>query len=86
MPATSSGSTEIPAAREDENRLRVFPCESCGADLEFQIGAQSLQCSHCGFVKKLDIDTRLFKAACSTLCTYSWINSSINKFSNTRTN
>ncbi len=56
MPATSSGSTEIAAAREDENRLRVFPCESCGADLEFQIGAQSLQCSHCGFVKKLDID------------------------------
>lgn len=56
MPVTSSASTGVATPREDNDRPRVFPCESCGADLEFQIGVQSLQCAHCGFVKELDID------------------------------
>ena len=25
---------------------RVFPCESCGSDLEFNIGEQTLKCPH----------------------------------------
>lgn len=35
---------------------RVFPCERCGADLTFSIGAGSLECSHCGFVKRIETD------------------------------
>ena len=35
---------------------RVFPCESCGADLTFNIGAQSLKCPYCGFIKALELD------------------------------
>ena len=32
----------------DEGRGRIFPCEECGADLEFNIGAQRLKCPFCG--------------------------------------
>jgi DNA-directed RNA polymerase subunit RPC12/RpoP len=35
---------------------RTFPCERCGADLVFNIGAQSLRCDHCGFVKALEFE------------------------------
>src|SRR5688500_15288384 len=35
--------------------VRRFPCEGCGADLEFHIGEQALSCPHCGFVKALDV-------------------------------
>lgn len=37
-------------------RPRVFPCEGCGADLEFNIGVQQLKCPYCGFVKSLEFD------------------------------
>jgi DNA-directed RNA polymerase subunit RPC12/RpoP len=37
----------------DEGEGRIFPCENCGADLEFHIGAQSLKCNYCGHVKEL---------------------------------
>lgn len=37
-------------------RPPVFPCESCGADLTFGIGVQSLQCAHCGHVKTITFD------------------------------
>ena len=40
----------------DAERGRTFPCESCGADLEFNVGAQSLKCAHCGHTKTLDFD------------------------------
>lgn len=39
----------------DEGAGRVFPCESCGADLEFHIGDQSLKCSFCGHVKQIEL-------------------------------
>lgn len=39
----------------DLNAGRTFPCEQCGADLTFHIGAQSLQCGHCGFQKSLSV-------------------------------
>jgi predicted RNA-binding Zn-ribbon protein involved in translation (DUF1610 family) len=56
MPVTSSASTEIAESSAGDEVGRVFPCESCGADLEFAIGVQSLKCAYCGFEKKLDID------------------------------
>ena len=34
--------------------VRRFPCEGCGADLEFHIGAQRQVCPHCGFAKDLE--------------------------------
>lgn len=38
----------------DSGEGRVFPCESCGADLEFHIGEQSLKCPYCGHVKEIE--------------------------------
>lgn len=51
--ATTSG--ELPPVPNEADG-RVFPCESCGADLEFHIGNQSLTCPYCGFVKQLVVD------------------------------
>ncbi|MGB0716643.1 MAG: hypothetical protein ACPGXK_12230 [Phycisphaerae bacterium] len=53
-----SGSSENTSPSRDQGESRVFPCESCGADLEFHIGAQSLKCTYCGFVKSLRQDDR----------------------------
>ena len=39
----------------DDGRGRIFPCEQCGADLEFSIGTQSLQCPFCGTVKQIEL-------------------------------
>ncbi len=39
----------------DSGKGRVFPCDQCGADLEFSIGQQSLQCPFCGFVKAIEL-------------------------------
>ncbi len=36
---------------------RVFPCEQCGADLTFHIGAGRLKCSHCGFARDIEVDS-----------------------------
>lgn len=38
----------------DSGEGRVFPCESCGADLEFNIGEQSLKCPFCGHIKAIE--------------------------------
>ena len=40
----------------DDGKGRVFPCEGCGADLEFSIGQQNLECPYCGFEKQLEFD------------------------------
>ncbi len=37
----------------DSGEGRIFPCESCGADLEFHIGGQSLKCPFCNHVKEI---------------------------------
>ncbi|MEZ6124237.1 MAG: hypothetical protein R3C49_13830 [Planctomycetaceae bacterium] len=42
----------------DAGEGRVFPCESCGADLEFNIGRQALTCPYCGFVKQIVLDSK----------------------------
>ena len=39
----------------DTPRARTFPCESCGADLEFNIGVQQLKCPFCGFEKEIPL-------------------------------
>lgn len=48
-PASQTGETV------DDGRGRVFPCEACGADLQFNIGDQALKCPYCGHVKQLAI-------------------------------
>lgn len=40
----------------DAGKGRIFPCEECGADLEFNIGAQNLKCPYCGHVKVIELD------------------------------
>ncbi len=40
----------------DDGKGRIFPCEECGADVEFHIGSQALKCPYCGHVKHLDLD------------------------------
>ena len=54
MPVSSVGSTQAAGASADRARPRTFPCEGCGADLEFNVGVQSLKCPYCGFVKPLE--------------------------------
>ena len=41
----------------DTGQGRIFPCESCGADLEFHIGDQVLACQFCGHVKDIEFDS-----------------------------
>lgn len=54
LPATP-GATRGPAVpAADQERGRTFPCERCGADLTFSIGAQRLRCDHCGFERALE--------------------------------
>jgi DNA-directed RNA polymerase subunit RPC12/RpoP len=37
----------------EDGKGRIFPCDQCGADLEFAIGQQSLQCPYCGSLKQI---------------------------------
>lgn len=39
----------------DAGQGRMFPCESCGADLEFHIGDQALTCPFCGHVRNIEL-------------------------------
>lgn len=48
------GTTDVAGAAVDQGRARIFPCESCGADLEFHIGQQSLKCPFCGAQKVVE--------------------------------
>lgn len=49
----SPGLQRPPAPGAGPAAGREFPCEQCGADLTFHIGAQSLKCPFCGHVKAL---------------------------------
>ena len=44
-----------PGESIDLGKGRIFPCDRCGADLEFSIGQQSLQCSYCGSIKEIEL-------------------------------
>jgi DNA-directed RNA polymerase subunit RPC12/RpoP len=39
----------------DSGEGRIFPCDGCGADLEFRIGDQVLACQFCGHVKQIEL-------------------------------
>lgn len=39
----------------DDGRGRTFPCEACGADLEYSIGTHTLKCPYCGHVKQFAV-------------------------------
>jgi len=53
---TASGDSGAEGAERiaEAQRSVTFPCESCGADLQFSVGGQSLKCEFCGFVKELE--------------------------------
>lgn len=38
----------------DGGKGRIFPCESCGSDMEFHIGEQALKCPHCGHLRQIE--------------------------------
>lgn len=44
-----------PGESVDAGKGRIFPCDRCGADLEFSIGQQSLQCPYCGSLKQIEL-------------------------------
>lgn len=49
----ATGTTTAAGDVIDSGRGRIFPCERCGADLEFSIEQQTLKCPFCGAVKEL---------------------------------
>src|SRR5436309_9143359 len=53
MPDSSPQSD--PGESVDSGKGRIFPCERCGADLEFHIGQQDLKCPYCGFEKTIEV-------------------------------
>lgn len=56
VPSGAGVSSEGAGRDVDPAKPRVFPCDGCGANLEFSIDAQSLECPFCGHVKALEID------------------------------
>lgn len=49
------GRSDAAGQTTDAGRGRIFPCDGCGADLEFHIGDQRLKCPYCGFLKEIEI-------------------------------
>lgn len=47
--------SEKPGESVDGGKGRIFPCEQCGADLEFHIGQQEMKCPYCGFQKQIEL-------------------------------
>ncbi|MGE3166257.1 MAG: hypothetical protein AB7O52_15225 [Planctomycetota bacterium] len=52
---SGAGRTETAGETVDQGKGRMFPCEGCGADLEFHIGQQGLKCPYCGYVKQIEL-------------------------------
>lgn len=50
------GRTDVVGETVDDGKARVFPCEGCGADLEFNIGQQRMKCPYCGYEKEIELD------------------------------
>ena len=53
-PSPQSDSPQ-PGESVDDGKGRIFPCERCGADLEFHIGQQDMKCPYCGFEKTIEV-------------------------------
>lgn len=49
------GTTTDVGQTTDEGKGRIFPCDGCGADLEFHIGAQRMKCPYCGHEKAIEL-------------------------------
>ena len=47
--------SDKPGRSVDDGKGRIFPCEKCGADLEFHIGQQDLKCPFCGYEKLIEL-------------------------------
>ena len=47
--------SDKPGESVDGGKGRVFPCEKCGADLEFHIGQQDMKCPFCGYEKLIEL-------------------------------
>jgi predicted RNA-binding Zn-ribbon protein involved in translation (DUF1610 family) len=52
--AARQGSTQAAGEAIDNGQGRIFPCDQCGADLEFAVGCQQLKCPFCGYEKALE--------------------------------
>lgn len=52
---SDSPQSDKPGESVDDGKGRVFPCEQCGADLEFHIGQQSLKCPFCAHEKLIEL-------------------------------
>lgn len=48
------GRTDEAGQSIDAGKGRIFPCEGCGADFEFNIQQQKLKCPYCGFEKDIE--------------------------------
>ena len=46
---------ESPAVAESRSRQHAFPCEQCGAQLEYQAGTDQLGCTHCGHQHRIHL-------------------------------
>lgn len=55
--SSASQQPSKPGETVDDGKGRVFPCEQCGADLEFHIGQQDLKCPYCGHEKQLELSS-----------------------------
>lgn len=49
------GQSDVAGQVTDAGKGRVFPCDGCGADLQFDIGQQKLKCPYCGYLKELEL-------------------------------
>jgi len=59
---SDTAADERPVGESAPGESRTFPCESCGGDLVFHIGAQSLRCPFCGAVKEMAADPEVVVA------------------------
>lgn len=53
--SSASSKSAKPGESVDDGKARIFPCEKCGADLEFSIGQQDLKCPYCGYEKLIEL-------------------------------
>ncbi len=56
FPSDAQADTVSVESSISQAKGRIFPCEQCGADLEFHIGSQQLKCPYCGHQHQLTID------------------------------
>ena len=53
---TSGNDSVRPHDPDESPEGKTFPCEQCGADVVFHIGAQRLKCPYCAFEKNIEFE------------------------------